>query len=139
MVIEKENVVVIKKTDTEYIGFVPIDEKTYAEIDEATELYYRGKLTLSQFKEKYLYHPLAFILYGEAKDVTSSMISRYIDNIDLKEGKKCITSYKCFCGEKFGLDYKEVILHRSALDSWRCLLAFTNNPEYACIINMNHI
>ena len=139
MVIEKENVVIIKKTDSEHIGFVPISKKTYEEIDEATELYYKGKLTLSQFKEKYLYHPLAFILYGETNEVTSSMISRYLDSIDLKEGNKSVTSYKCFSGEKFGLDYKEVILHRSAVDSWRCLLAFTNNPEYACIVNMNHI
>ena len=62
-----------------------------------------------------------------------------LNSINLKEGNKSVTSYKCFSGEKFGLDYKEVILHRSAVDSWRCLLAFTNNPEYACIVNMNHI
>lgn len=139
MVIEKDNVVIIKKTDTEHIGFVPITKEIYSEIDEATELYYRGKLTLEQFKEKYNYHPLAFILYGETNEVDSTMISRYIDSVDLKEGIKSVTSYKCFSGERHGLDYREVILHRSAVDSWRCLLAFTNNPEYACIVNMNHI
>ena len=139
MVINKSDVVIIKETETEKIGFIPISEKTYNEIDEGTEAYYRGRLTLEKFKEQYTYHPLAFILYGEASEVDSNMVSRYLDSKDLREGSKMVTSYKCFLGSNHGLDYKNVILHRSAMDSWRCLLSFTNNPKYACIVNMNYV
>lgn len=139
MVIDKNSVIVIKKSDFENIGFLPIDEELYKEIDEATELFYKNKIKIVDFKEKYKYHPLAFLLYGETDIVNSNLISKYIDCVDLKEGERSVTSYKCFCGHKFGLDYKTTILHRSALDSWRCLLASTNNPKFAVIINLNYI
>lgn len=139
MVIDKNSVITIKETELERIGFIPITKEQFQQIDEATEMYYKNQITLIDFKEKYIYHPLAFILYGKANEATSEMLDKYMNKASLKEGEQFVNSYECFCGKRFGLDYTKNVLHRSALDSWKCLLSFTNNPEYACIVNLKYL
>lgn len=139
MILDISKLVVTKETRNEKIGFLPITKEQYDSIDEATELFYKGSLTVAQFKEKYNYHPLSFILYGDTKEVNNELIYRYIDVCTLSEGNKQLNSYKCFCGQKYKLDYKSTILHRSAIDSFRCLLAFTGNPKYGVILDLNYL
>ena len=137
--IQLTDIVIIKDKNPK-IGVLPITEEESKELEQDIELYFNGKLKLYDFIIKYKFQPLHAIMFGNTNDVTSNDLQGYIDFTDvIVDGLKSRRSYKCFCGENFGLDYKKEILHGSSYDSWRCVMTKLNNPKYAVILNLTSI
>jgi len=139
MVIDKNSIVIIKDNNIETIGFIPVTEEIATEIDVATEKYYTNQISKDDFVSLYGYVPNAFIMYGKTSEVDSNLIAPYIDCVKIKKEEKFINSYKCFSGEKFGLDYTKTVLHGSPLDSWRCLMTSLGHPEFGVIVNTRYL
>lgn len=139
MKINKDNVIIIKDNGKNKIGFIPISEEEFKKIDAYTLNFYNGKLKKEDFELEFNCSPFAFILFGKTDEVSSEMLNNLMDKCFVKEGEKTILSYKCFCGEPHGLDYTQTVLHRTALDSFKCLITHCNNTKYGAILNLKHI
>lgn len=130
------NDIIVIKDDITKIGFIPATEEFIEELDKDIEDYFNGNIKENIFKEKYTYPPLSFLMYGSTKEVDSTILFHYIDKCSLEMNEKTVTSYKCFTGNKFGINHKEMLAHATPLDSWLCLMTSLNNPEHGIIINM---
>lgn len=135
MKLNANDIVVIKDNVTK-IGFIPSTEEFIKDLDKDIEDYFDGKIKEDIFKEKYIYTPLAFLMYGSTDEVDSNLLFNYIDHHDLEMNDKTVKSYRCFTGDKFGISHKEMLAHATPLDSWLCLMIKLNNPKYGIIINM---
>ena len=136
MIINKNDIVILKDNNIETIGFIPVSKEIADELDLATEAYYSGHLKKEEFIEKYGYVPNAFIMYGKTEEVTSDLLLPFMESTKLEVSGRFVNSYKCFCGSKFNLDYTKTVLHGTALESWKCLIIHTGNPKYGAIINL---
>lgn len=132
------NAIVIKETEFNKYGFLPITQKEFAELDTDNESYYQGKMKDKDFREKYTISVNDMLLHGDVTEVSHDLISNCVDMATVKESEiqPFRTSYKCFCGEKHGLDYTKTILHGSVIDSWKCLLTHLGFPKYGIILNL---
>lgn len=136
-----DNAVITKSNNLVKYAFIPITEEQYEAFDEDIQSYYNGEIKVDDFKNKWGIRPSNAIMHGDTSDVTSSDISDYIEMTHVNESKinNFRPSYKCFCGEKHGLDFNKTVLHGSARDSFNCLLVYTGNPKNGIILNlMNH-
>lgn len=133
-----ENAIVIKETKNNKYGFLPLSKEEFESIDVDIAAYYEGLTKDKIFKEKYGISTGELLLHGDVTEVTNDLIANYIDMVTIKESEiqQFRTSYKCFCGEKHGLDYTKTILHGAVVDSWRCLLTHVGFPQYGAIINI---
>jgi len=133
-----ENAIVMKDTITSKYGFLSLTAKEVAELDADNIAYYAGEFKEKSFKEKHGTSANNLVLHGDVEEMDSATAANYIDGTTVKESEiqPFRTSYKCFCGERHGLDYTQTILHGSALDSWRCLMTFTGLPKYGVVINL---
>ena len=139
MIINKNDIVILKDNSIETIGFIPVSKEIADELDLATEAYYSGHLKKEEFTEKYGYVPNAFIMYGKTEEVTSDLLLPFMESTKLEVSGRFVNSYKCFCGNKFNLDYTKTLLHGSPMDSCRCLMTSLNNPEYGLIVNTKYL
>ena len=139
MIINKNDIVILKDNNIETIGFIPVSKEIADELDLATEAYYSGHLKKEEFIEKYGYIPNAFIMYGKTEEVTSDLLLPFMESTKLEVSGRFVNSYKCFCCSKFSLDYTKTLLHGSPMDSWRCLMTSLNNPEYGLIVNTKYL
>jgi len=131
---------IIIKEHAPKVSVLSISKEVSLELEKDIEEYFNGKLKLHAFIEKYGCQPLHIIMFGESMNITSTELRGYIQYSDVShDGVKFRKSYKCFCGEKFGLNHKETILHGSPLDSWRCLLTSLGNPEYVALFHMTNL
>jgi hypothetical protein len=128
--------IIVIKDDITKIGFLPSTKEYVQQLDEDIESYFDGNIKEDSFKLKYDYPPLSFLMYGSTKEVDSNLLYDYIDKCSLEMNEKTVSSYRCFSGEKFGINHKEILAHATPLDSWLCLMSSLNNPEYGIIINM---
>ena len=132
-----ENCTVIKDTSAVKYCFFPLTKEQVKELDNDIEVYYKGNMTIVDFKNKWGVAPTIIIMHGDVSDVDSNILHPYIDNVDIKQAEDIFRkSYKCFSGEAFGLDYTKQILHGSALDSWNCLMIKLENCKYGAILNL---
>jgi len=137
--INKENILELKSKNPK-IGVISLTQEYYKEIDKDIMNFYNSKISKLEFKRKHNFNPLSIILYGNVTEVDSSNLKELIDYESIiVEKNKYRTSYKCFCGEEYGLNYKENILHGTSLNAWDCALIKIGNPKYAIIFDMNDI
>ena len=132
-----ENQIVIKETTAVKYCFFPLTKEATEELDNDAEAYYKGNMTIVEFKTKWGVVPTIIIMHGDVSDIDSATIHPYLDHVDIKQPEDVFRkSYKCFCGHCFGLDYTKQILHGSALDSWKCLMTKLENCKYGAILNL---
>jgi len=141
MKFELDNMVVMKDTNVEKYAFISITKEQYEIFDSLNAEYNCGKITLKDYTELFGYSPYAFVLHGKTNEANSDMLYHLIESCTVKESETnpLRLSYKCFCGEGFGLDYRVQVLHGSALDSWNCLMTYCNNPEYGIVVNLRYV
>lgn len=95
---------------------------------------------INRFIDRFKINPKSILLYGstkmtkeeriDIKDVLNKIIPRN-ENLVNYSDKRISESYKCFCCKDFNVD--EFTNHRTALDSFDCLLTKLRFPEYIII------
>lgn len=133
-----KDAVVIKHTSISKFGFIPIPDDVIDSFDADIVNVYKCTLTSDEFIEKYGFSPFLSILHGNVREVSVNTIHDYIDfeSINITTPNKFKKSWKCFCGERHGLDYKQVLAHACPLESWKCLLIKLGNPNFGVIVNL---
>ena len=99
---------------------------------------------VNKFKDKYNYHPSDIIMHGETEVWKDSNNSREATEPLLKAilpkpvmvndpiNKIARESYKCWCMKN--LNIPDICNHRTAWDSWRCLMDRINHPKYCIVV-----
>ena len=134
------NNIVITKERNHKTGVIPVDKDFMEAFELDYTAFYNGKMTLTKFNEKYGFNIFSVLGYGKTDEgIDSNFTKNLFDSADITVDEKTYKSYKCFCGEPFGLNYKEQVLHGSTVSSWNCLMTKLNNPEYVLVFNLDNI
>lgn len=102
-------------------------------------LYFSDKLECNQITTGTLKVDADIVAYGECKTMdikTAKAVlpnPRFIHNLvtGIMED-----TYHCFCCEKLGVE--QFVGHKTALNSWDCLMITLGNPEY-CVITQEKL
>ena len=91
---------------------------------------------INLLREKYGIDPISIAMYGDVKldEITAKTLvdSAFIED---KLHKSKTYSYKCFCcGE---LILNTIVTHRTAVDSWKCMLTKLCDPKFGAIVIIN--
>jgi hypothetical protein len=133
------NDIIIIKEESPRVGALAITDKEMKEIDALAALYLSGKMKHSDLIEKLGFDYWDMLLYGNPLEVTHDAIFNLIEKAFVVENEKRIKSYKCFHSEEHGMSHTDIILHRSPMCAWRCLLSKLNHPTNLIIFDMKKL
>lgn len=135
------------KDGTRYFLF-PLSKKDYDIVITAiknlriavTDMnFYNAQIKIADWVGKWGFNPFkegAFMGSTDVKDTDISIIEAVLDRDEGKDNVngKDIGGYQCFCIKRFrNLSY---VPHRTAKESWDCMLIAYNRPPYAIVLNL---
>lgn len=137
-----DNLVIIKHGDRPFgIITYPKNSEVYKKFSEDITNVISGNILESDFETIYGFKHSCIIMFGKCMDVSSEDILPYIDraNVYNISTESTNPSYPCFCGKNRGFDYTKSVYHSTPKDSWRCLMAYTGNPYYGIVVDINYL
>ena len=89
-------------------------------------------------REKYGIDPITISMYGDVKldeNIAKTLVASDFVTDTLNKIKTY--SYKCFCSGDLILD--TIVTHRTAVDSWKCMLTKLADPKFGVIVITNKV
>jgi len=125
---------VLLKEDTERtIWFYPLTENLALTLKADMNNTPSTSYGVNFLTSKYGIDPRTILMYGDVKlaENTAKVLIDF-DFIEDKLNNIKTTSFKCFCSGDLHL--KTIIVHKTAISSWSCMLVKLCNPKFGVII-----
>lgn len=121
------------------IGVSVTNAKYLKELEIDIDAYCKNQIKLLDFRNKYGFDYSELIMWGDTTKTEPSEMKQLIESTPINEFEKRYISYKCFCGEEYGLDWKSSVLHGTVKSSYDCLMTHLNNPRYLIVFNLDEM
>lgn len=128
--------ILLKEEGNKQYWFYPLREDQYINLKRDITSTPKTPYGVNILREKYGIDPTTIAMYGDVKlDETTAKNIIDSDFVEDKLHKIKTYSYKCFCCGDLILN--TIIIHRTAVDSWKCMLTKMCDPKFGAIVIIN--
>jgi len=125
--------ILLKKEDTKEYWFYALREDQYINLKRDMNNTTKTTHGINILREKYGIDPTTIAMFGDVQlDETTAKNILESTFIEDKLHKIKTYNYKCYCCGDLRLE--TIITHRTAKDSWKCMLTKMCDPKFGAIV-----
>lgn len=128
--------VLLKEEGNKQYWFYPLREDQCINLKRDISSTPKTAYGINILREKYGIDPTIIAMYGDVK-LDENTAKTLIDSTFVEDKLKRIKtySYKCFCCGDLTLN--TIVVHRTAVDAWKCMLTKMCDPKFGAIVILN--